>query len=292
MEFSRFIAVDWSGAKNSGNICVAECSSGSIAPYLVPCPEGTRRTRTRLMSWLQTNFEVSKTKLVAGFDFAFAFPYCEKKAYFPGHPDSPSALRDLWATVDLVCKGSPDFYGGPFYSNEEAPFADYLCHQTYTGSFFSSGHRSTERACAEQATPPTSVYKCVGPDQVGPGSIAGMRFLHALTLTNKKNLLSIWPFEDVMGIRVTIVEVFPRLFFLLAGCNPKQSSNSEIVNIALKYYGSEPLDATVGNLTEDKSDALVSAAALRNLSINEAIWKPKSMTECAKTYEGWIFGVR
>lgn len=288
MSFERFIAVDWSGARKSGKICLAECWAGTSAPRLVQPPESRLWSRSAIIYWLEKEAKHVESKILLGLDFGFAFPYCDEGAYFPGHPESPAGIRDLWATIDDMCLDSKDLYGGPFYKDPTARFGRYLCYQNYRGDLFKSRHRVTEIACAEQATTPTSCFKFVGSEQVGSGSVAGMRFLHALAHNRYTGEFAVWPFDSNRSVRVTIVEIFPRLFYHLGA---SYSSPATLAK-AVQHHGSDVPSTAHGKLTEDEADALVSAAALRSIAADRAIWQPKAMNSCARDYEGWILGVR
>ena len=226
-----------------------------------------------------------------GADFAFAYPYCDKSAYFPGHPESPASALALWQTINSICRDERHFYAGPFYKDRATPFSDYFCYQTFTGTHFDNKRlRRTEKVCvALYNTRPTCAFKCVGQDQVGSGSAAGMRVLHFLA-TNHKNTISIWPFDSVSKSKSTLVEIFPRLFFTLAKKDPQQWSNNDTVNAVLKHYNSRLLTQGITTYSEDEVDAIISAAALRDLSSGAGVWHPQSLDEETRRFEGWIFG--
>jgi len=51
--FDTFVAIDWSGARNSyKGIAVAKCSRGRSAPKLVPSKVNAHWTRTEIADWL------------------------------------------------------------------------------------------------------------------------------------------------------------------------------------------------------------------------------------------------
>jgi hypothetical protein len=285
-KFERFIAIDWSGAKGPKlkNLKVSCCNTGENAPILVS-PPGNNWRREHLLDWLTQQARECCTLI--GMDFAFAYPYCDTGAYFPGHQGDFVSVSQLWNEIDDVCKDADDLYGGPFYKELSAPFAKYLLYQNYTGECFDGRRfRKTEIACAKMGAPPTCPFVCVGPAQVGSGSVAGMRALHRLS--SEMNV-SIWPFQKPSRGKTTIVEIFPRLFYIIAGENAKGWENQKVLNNALAFFGSQPLSNTIK--TEDEADAIISAAALRHLAAKEDIWNPKGLDENARRYEGWIFGV-
>lgn len=227
--FEKFIGIDWSGAQGPRmkRLKVAACVPGRSVPKLVLAPNGRNWRRDELVDWIIE--EANQGRILVGADFAFAYPYCDRKAYFPEHPESPKSVVALWQAVDSICHDGPNFYGGPFYKDQTAPFSNYLLYQKYRGPYFDNNRmRITEQAC-ELFTRPTSPFKCVGPDQVGSGSAAGMRALHFIT-ANYSDILTIWPFNSLSQNKSTLVEIFPRLFFVLAKENPRQWSDFTAVN--------------------------------------------------------------
>lgn len=287
--FEKFIGVDWSGARYPKHLAVAVCEPGKSVPKL----EGKHWRRDELVKWIAE--EANQRRILVGFDFAFAYPYCEHSAYFSNHPKSPESVTSLWQTVDNVCKDERYFYGGPFYQNRASPFSSYFCYRKPTGSHFDNNRlRKTEKKCAEfrHNTRATCVFKCVGPDQVGAGSTAGMRALHFLT-TNHTHALSIWPFDSISENKSVLVEIFPRLFFTLANKDPKKWRDISTVNAVLRHFESESLEQSFdfsSKYAEDRVDAIISTAALRELSSHPEVWCPHSLDRETQRFEGWIFG--
>ena len=291
--FDRLVAIDWSGAKGPPlpGLQVAESHAGSSAPILISNQIAGNWRRSDLAQWISRQMAGSE-RLLLGFDFGFAYPYCDASAYFPGHLCCPKNAPGLWASVDKICAVDKEFYGGLFYKKETAPYADYLCYQTYTGAKFDNSRlRVTEERCVEVATRPSCMFKCVGPDSVGIGSVAGMRFLHQLK-TTYRDRLAIWPFDDISNAHSVVVEIFPRLFFHLANNNPQLWQERTVLNSTLAFYRASQLSPTTVIDTEDKADAIISSAALRSFAQETKCWSPQQMSEEARTREGWIFGVR
>lgn len=289
--FECFIGIDWSGAKTPRGLAVAQCSQGTAAPQIVLSGKSRNWRRAEVLDWL-IKLKNTGEKILAGFDFAFAYPYCDEGAYFPGHERTPNDAESLWELVDSICKDAGDFYGGPFYLSQDAPFAAYLLYQKYRGNKwekYPNRMRITDNLCAQKAGNPASVFKCVGPESVGIGSVAGMRFLHHITNHLDKDFL-IWPFQNLDNQRSVIVEIFPRFFYLLASQNPRDWRNRDTINNALKWFGSEALPADLVIESEDQIDAIISAAAIRHLSKNPRTWQAEELNKCARDFEGWIFG--
>ncbi len=288
--FDRFIGIDWSGAKDPRRgLQVAQCFQGTAVPQIVLNSKGRKWRRREVIDWL-VQIDNQVERIIAGFDFAFAYPYCDKDAYFHKHILSPENVESLWKLIDSICREADDFYGGPFYLTRGAPFSDYLLYQTSTGKCYRNRMRITDNRCDELGGNPAPVFKCVGPDSVGIGSIAGMRLLHEVN-SNLNSMLFIWPFQRENKIRSVIVEIFPRFFYILAGANPREWRNRRNVNNTLKYFGSEELTHEVEIQSEDQVDAIISAAAIRLLKSAPDTWQPARLNACARAYEGWIFGV-
>lgn len=278
---NRFIGIDWSGAENPGRgIQMAECSKGDSVPEIVSNNGKSSWRRMEVLNWLIQRHNNGE-RFVAGFDFAFAYPYCDMGAYFPEHRNTPRNVESLWNLVDSICNPG-DFYGGPFY--KPPPFCGYLLYQTYTGWNYKDRMRITDNLCSGN---PTSVFQCLGAESVGIGSIAGMRMLHHIK-TNLNKDFQIWPFEKENNGRSVIVEIYPTLFYRLAGQNTR---NHETMNNALKYFCSDPLPSDQKVKSKDEIDAIISAAAIRHLAGNHNTWQPATLSEDARKFEGWIFGV-
>jgi hypothetical protein len=92
--FTRFAAIDWSGAKGARHpgIALAICDEGRTAPLLVEPPRGVW-SRTDILHWLHDRADVS---LLVGFDFSFSAPFLDRGAYLPGETDATDP-RALWA---------------------------------------------------------------------------------------------------------------------------------------------------------------------------------------------------
>lgn len=286
--FEKFIGIDWSGAKRPKNLRVAVCELGKLVPKL----EGEHWHRDELVEWIVR--EANQRRILVGTDFAFAYPYCDENAYFPRLAESPVSVLALWQAIDNICQDEYHFYAGPIYKDRTTPFSDYFCYQDGARPHYSKNRlrRTEDKICAEFYTQPSCVFKCVGPDQVGPGSVAGMRALHFL-VTNHTHTMSIWPFDSISKNKSVLVEIFPRLFFACAGEDSRQWKDLNTVNTVLRHFESEPLEQGFdfsSKYAEDKIDAIISAAALRELSSHPKVWRPRSLEGKAQRFEGWIFG--
>lgn len=277
LSFKLFAGIDWSGARGSAlkELQVAAAGPGQAAPELVANPAGGLWSRTAAYQWMQ-KIHREQGPVLFGFDFAFTYPYLDALAYFPGHPETPESAYDLWALVEKTCADDPDFHGRTFFTAKQPGFWTYLNVSTLKGDKFDNRRlRSTEAHCVSQFNVfPTSVFNCVGPASVGIGSIAGMRLLHKLRTEHEKDF-AIWPFQEPKPDQSVIVEIFPRLYL----------ERGEHYRVGKSILDGQP------SLWEDSRDALISAAALRNIAEAQKYWEPRFLTPACRKMEGWIFGV-
>lgn len=302
--FDKYIAIDWSGAEtewDSKNKCsrieVAECDKNGNLSLCVKPNNGIKHywKRNQIYNKICNIIDTEKKYLI-GIDYAFAFPWCDCNSYFPGHIRTPLNRTKLWKQINELCCCNNAFYGGCFFKHDKnlnntlPVFYEYIMYQRYTGSKYCARKRDTETVCNSN---PKTVFKFVGPDQVGTGSVAGMRMLYAIK--NKYPNCLIWPFDmywldndNYSG--PVIVEIYPGHFHKKAYSERKNYNNANKVKIANIHYNARYNNATN---SPDEFDALISAAALRYYATctKNDYFKPPSMTCCARKYEGWIFGV-
>ena len=286
--FDKFIGIDWSGAKGSkqGGLQIAVAGPDNDAPKLISPNEGNLWGRDDVFLWLSET--IKRERALIGFDFAFGYPHHDLGCYFPGMNKDPAHIFGLWELIDKTCKEASNFYGGSFYKRKELPFHKYFLSPYGKGELYFPRKRITELFC-KKVTAPHPTMKCIGPANVGTGSLAGMRFLHKLKKSLDKEI-EIWPFEKKRG-RSVAVEIFPRLYFKQSGTNPQNWQDQEMINNALKYFDSKPIQQDWIPKREDEPDALVSAAALRSLTSNPAMWSAPDDYSSEVNLEGWIFGV-
>lgn len=287
--YDSVVGIDWSGAASSRlpGLRVARWTDGEAVPALLDGPRrGGLWRREDVLDWLVARAGDGRRTLV-GIDFAFAYAYADAGAYFPGHDASPSDAAALWAFVDRLAGGGADLYGGGVYG-PGSPVAPYYLTPAGRGSRYVLRRRRTERACAA-VTSPHPVFKCVGAANVGTGSLAGMRLLRRLRTVLGAGV-RIWPFTGAESAPLTVVEIFPRLYFRLAGQDPRAWRDRPVIDAVLRRFGSAAPPASWTPASEDEADAMVSAAALRHLARRGAIWHPPGLTRGVASTEGWIFG--
>jgi len=279
MKFDYFVGVDWSGSGRSWQkgLQVAIAEPGVVAPSLRRGhgPRG-QWSRETLALWLGEL--VQKKRVLIGFDFAFGFPAVDRTL-------CNTSLN--WEYVENLCKHDGNFYGGKFFKALDAAHTCLVNSPWHKRGICYEAKRFRATEVAASKTPgatPQSVFNAIGPAQVGPSSISGMRTLLYLQKDYSAQSL-IWPFEEVDDSRSVIVEIFPRYFALSRRLSPRLSNHTSL-NAALAAFGSEPVLKPPDS--EDEGDALLSAAALRALSTEAVFFE---LPDHLIRKEGWIFGV-
>jgi hypothetical protein len=294
--FSGFVGIDWSGARGprQPGIQVARARPGRAAPLTI-LPTGARHWgRDTVHDWLlsETEGNGGGAPILVGIDFAFAHPFIDEGAYYPGLADAPRDPAALWARVEAESMNDPHLYGGAMFA---APcFADYyLSPRNHGAPLYRSRRRLTELAARASARAPSPTFKAIGADNVATGSMAGMRLIHALRAALGPRL-AVWPFDEVTpadGLAMVLVEIFPSYYFHRAGFNPARNAAADpaFMNGALAAYDSRGVgqDFVPRGADADEADAIISAAALRWFAGKDGAWAAPP----AAGLEGWIFGV-
>jgi len=316
--------IDWSGAKGprQAGIQIAQALPGRGAPIRVTCPDHALWGRDAVFDWLLTLADglgshqpalpganaqggdsegaASKGPVLVGIDFAFAHPFDDEGAYYPGlqDPNQPRDAAALWRMVDEVAADDPHFYGGRMFTLD--PCAGYyLSPHNHRAPYYVSRRRATEKAARAAGRSPSPTFKAIGADNVATGSMAGMRLLHRLKSVLGSRL-AVWPFDQVTPenwpeLSLILVEIFPSLYFHAAGFNParRAAGDPAFLSAALAAYDSSgvPAGFTPRGGDADEADAMIAAAALRFFAAKPGCWcVPPDMADAARQ-EGWIFGV-
>lgn len=278
--FTRFACADWSGAKGSRHpgIALAVCAAGDEAPHLVTPPDKVW-SRQAIADWLLAQDD----DLLIGFDFSFAPPFMERGSYLPGD-DVPTSAREFWAYVDHVCNDS-DLGAASFleqrhrrhfyFGAADGTKSDYLFwRQCELLNKNSSGKAST-------------VYDAIGASQVAKASFAGMRLLHHL-----RDAVAIWPFAPLPERGKVALEIYTTIAARAAGVAKGRSKirDASGLDLALETLGSKP-HLPLNRYTDHATDALITAAWLRNVAGNPQLWAPDALNFEIAATEGWTFGV-
>ena len=284
-DFEHFIAVDWSGAQGERHraitISVAHRDGGP--PVLAERRKGW--SREEVLHVLRD--ELPDNALV-GLDLGIALPFADHGAFFPLWERSPTDAKALWALIDSVCEGDPHLSASSFVDHPQAS-AYFRRHGGREGARFGGGRgrfRVAESAQALMGCKPYSNFNLVGAAQVGKASLTGMRVLHRL-----QGKVPVWPIDPLPHDGPVIVEIYTALAAMAAGRSASRSKirSWEELDEALAHLGSPPLGRR-GTVDDHATDALVSAAWLRKVAGNVALWSPAGLTPLIARTEGWTFG--
>ena len=240
----KCIAVDWSGAKKESDqrkwIWLAEAIDGELVRL-----EGGR-TRKEVVDLLVAEVQ-PQGALVVGLDFAFSFP--EWYLADQGVSDAPSMWRlaacngEDWlemATPSSFWDGQKQTKPPEFTRDNDLEF------------------RKTDREVAAskiRGGNPESVFKLVGPRQVGRGSVRGQPFLLKLQDAGA----AIWPFDNPVPGKPIVVEIYPRL---LTGGVVKSNPGRRLNYLARSYPDIDPQWRRAMEASDDAFDAGVSALVM------------------------------
>jgi hypothetical protein len=281
--FRRYAAIDWSGAKGRKHkgIAVALADEGGGAPILIDPPHGKAWSRTDVLKWLLERAAEAPT--LFGFDFSYAPPIAERGAYLPGEEGVPGEAKAFWAYVDSVCEdedlGAASFmeqrHRGQFYFGAaDGVKRDFLHHRVCEHAFNAIGGGKA-----------STLYDAIGAAQVAKASYAGMRLLNRL-----EGKVPVWPMDPVPAQGSLVVEIYTRIFILMAGENGHKLRSREGLNRALAALGSAPTDLAE-EPSDHETDVLVSAAGLRAIAGDRRYWSPTLLTPQLARTEGWTFGL-
>ena len=281
--FSRFVAIDWSGAKGSRHkgIAVAMCGPGDAAPDLVHPPAGFW-SRQGVADWLVD--QAASAPVLFGFDFSFAPPRIARGSYLPGET-VPASAKPFWRYVDAHCP-DPDLGAASFLESlhrrhfyfgiADGVKADFLHNRVCELRYNASGGSKL-----------STVYDAIGAAQVAKASFAGMRLLHHVAPK-----VPVWPFDPLPATGSLIVEIYTSIAARAAG-RPRNRSkirDGETLDAALAVLGSQP-HTPLARYDDHATDAIVTAAWLRHVHKAPQYWSPPGLTSQIAKSEGWTFGI-
>jgi hypothetical protein len=280
--FSRFAAIDWSGAKGKRHkgIAVAVAEAGTAAPRLIR-PDHVW-SRTEVLEWLLAEAAASPT--LFGFDFSFAPPIAERGEYLPGEKDLPRTAREFWAYVESRC-GDADLGAASFLEQAHRRHF-YFGIADGEKARFMHFRQCDARLNAQGGRKTASAYDAIGAAQVAKASFSGMRLLHHLG-----GRVAVWPIDDLPERGSAVVEIYTRIYLRRAGLRGTKLRSRADLDSALAGLGSRPARLSF-EPNDHQTDALVTAAGMRALATAEPrAFAPDGLTpELART-EGWTFGI-
>lgn len=287
MTFTRFIAIDWTGAKGEhhASIAVAECRAGSGTPALIR--PGSRWSRGEVLDWIAA-IALGGERALIGFDFSFSLPFADAGAFFPGDATSvdtspaasPADARALWAEVDAVAGADPHLEAHSYIAHRRPHFWLGAADGDKAAR---ARLRAVEKVwAAKRRGAASSVFALVGAAQCGKASLSGMRLLHRLGLP-------VWPFDPLPASGPAIVEIYCRTFAADAGVRGKIRDRATLT-AALAQLGSAAADVPAA-FSDHIGDALISAAGMRAAATIPDYWRPPAMSADIAAREGWTFGI-
>lgn len=283
--FSRFCAIDWSGAVGERHRGIAVAVAETEGPPALSTREGGW-SRREVTDFLKHGLEDGT---LVGLDLGISLPFVDKGAFFPGWERSPPDARSLWALVEDICSDDTHLAASSLVDHPQAS-RHFRRHGGREGDLFGGGRgrfRVTEVEQARMGCKPYSNFNLVGAAQVGKSSLTGMRMLNAL-----RGQVPVWPVDPLPESGPVIVEIYTTMAAIAAGRSASRAKmrSFEQLNSALQELDSEPV-AGNGPIDDHASDALLTAAWLRGVANEASLWSPALLTSRIAETEGWTFGV-
>lgn len=287
-QFTHFSCVDWSGAKTARPNGIAIATIGPDGPPALLSPD-PRWSRADVRDWLLLIAD-AKMDMLIGFDLSMALPFHDKQSYFPEWDASPSHANDLWQLVEGLSSADLHLNVLSFLDHPQAS-RHFRHSRDHVGDLFTGGTgrlRVVEQYQRETGQANSaSCFNLVGAAQVGKSSLTGMRMLHQLN-----GAIPIWPFDPIPDSGPMIVEIYTTIAALAAGL-PKGKSkirDRDGLETALRALDTA-LPAKLLQYDDHSTDALITAAWMKNASADKRLWHPPMLTEEIAQKEGWTFGV-
>jgi hypothetical protein len=282
VHFTRFAAIDWSGAKGKRHkgIAVAVAGPGTASPRLVR-PDHVW-SRTEVLEWLLA--EAAAEPTLFGFDFSFAPPIAERGEYLPGEKGVPRTAREFWAYVDS--RSRDEDLGAASFLEQAHRRHFYFGIADGEKARFMHFRQCDARLNAQGGRKTASAYDAIGAAQVAKASFSGMRLLHHLDAR-----VAVWPMDGLPALGSAVVEIYTRIYLRRAGLRGTKLRSRAELDAALAGLGSRPARLRF-EPNDHQTDALVTAAGMRALAAAEPrAFAPEGLTpELART-EGWTFGI-
>ena len=280
--------MDWSGAKSERPDGIAVAVIGPEGPPLLLSPD-PRWSRPDVLAWLLRLANTGQDMLI-GFDLSMSLPFIDKGAYFPEWQHSPDHAKALWHMVDSLCSADPHLGVSSFLHHKEAS-RHFRHSREQVGDLFGQGVgrlREVERhqRVTRQANS-ASCFNLVGAAQVGKSSLTGMRVLHRL-----RGAIPVWPFDPVPERGPVIIEIYTTVAAIAAGLSKGRSKVRDRAGLenALSRLDTD-LPPPLLRYDDHSTDALITAAWMKRVATDHALWNPPALTAAIAQKEGWTFGV-
>lgn len=289
--FTRFACIDWSGARGEHlpGIAVAIVQGDDAPTLVVPPAPAQFWSRAAVLGWLEEQI-ASDADMLIGIDLSPSFPFVDRGAYFPEWRDSPTDVTGLWALVERLCTDEPHLGAHAFLTHDQGR-RHFRHSAAHVGDLFGNGvGRLREVERHQRETKQANSWSCfnlVGAGQVGKSSLTGMRMFHRLA-----GRMPLWPYDPLPSHGPLLIEIYTSMAARAAGLpkNRSKMRDGAALDAALAALGSRPTGHQ-GLLSDHASDAMLTAAWLRETAHRSDFWGPALLTaEIART-EGWTFGV-
>jgi len=286
--FSHFACIDWSGARTERPKGIAVAVAGPEGPPALIAPD-PHWSRADVLDWL-LHVADSRQDMLVGFDLSMALPFFDKGRYFPEWEESPADAKSLWRQIDRIARGDPHLNVTSFLEHPQAR-RHFRHGRGRVGDLFtgSTGRlRRVEQYQRETGQANSaSCFNLVGAAQVGKSSLTGMRLLHQLD-----GAIPVWPFDPVPAHGPVIVEIYTTVAALAAGQPKGRSKVRDRAGLkrALTRLNT-PIPARLARYDDHSTDALITAAWMKQAAANPALWNPSVLTREIAQKEGWTFGV-
>ncbi len=287
--FSTFAAIDWSGAVGARQpgIAVALADASGGPPRLVR--PGHIWSREDVADWL-AEAAAAGTAMLVGADFSFGLPHHDAGSYFPELAIGPGDMPALWRLVDDVCRHEAHLGAGPVLADPElrrhfrhgrGDVGDLFIGPIGRLRVVEAHQRATRQAAS------VSCFNLVGAAQVGKASLTGMRLLARL-----HPALPVWPLDPVPATGPMLAEIYTSIAARAAGLAPGRSKvrDGAALDAALAALNSPPT-GHAGAISDHAADALLTAAWLRAVTHDPALWRPAPLTRALARTEGWTLGI-
>ncbi|MEH6791984.1 hypothetical protein [Parasphingorhabdus sp.] len=286
--FTHFACVDWSGARSErpGGLAVARIGPEGPPRLLSPEP---RWSRMDILEWL-LGLAAEAEDILIGFDLSMALPFLDEEGYFPDWHQSPDNAKALWHMVDRISGEDPHLSVPTFLDHNQAS-RHFRHSRDQVGDLFGKGiGRLREVERHQRATGQANSASCfnlIGAAQVGKSSLTGMRLLHRLG-----GAIPVWPFDPVPEQGPVIVEIYTTIAALAAGQPRGRSKVRDRAGLetALRRLDTQP-PRQLTRYDDHSTDALITAAWMKRVASDPALWNPPAMTDRVARKEGWTFGV-
>lgn len=287
-KFSQFACVDWSGAKTERPSGIAVGLIGQDGPPALLSPN-PRWSRKDIKDWL-LGLSKNQEDVLIGFDLSMGLPFQDEDTYFPEWGASPSDAKTLWQFVDELSGNDPHLGVSSFLEHPQA-YRHFRHSKGNVGDLFHGGigrlrtveHHQRLTTQGNSA----SCFNLVGAAQVGKSSLTGMRMLHQLG-----GAIPIWPFDPMPDRGPAIVEIYTTIAALAAEIPKGRSKvrDRKGLEAALTALNT-PCPARLSQYDDHSTDALITAAWMKQVASDPVLWNPVMMTDEVAQKEGWTFGV-